>query len=370
MATQSRKQVKAKKAKEDIYLVAIDVGFGFTKILSNHTKDVIHFESAILPGKPNNKATARKNSIDLNRLTVTTEEGTFFIGKHAITIPSGMEVRTKFRNRANDTKSRNLFRAGIGLGVPDEDGEYQVKVITGLPNSDYELSHHKELIDFLKQPFEVIYHLGGGNTITKKIDVVDVEVHQQPLGTITYSQYQFLFDGDAILGETEQYADRIGVIDFGHLTTDYAIFTNGEFIDYGGIADSTMAVSEVYARLKAKAKAYFAEIGYEFNPRDSDLDEIIKNNGYYKFAQQEFNLSDQINEAVQEIIPNIAQVIADSWKDEANRLDVILTTGGGSHVFSQALEEQFQKMNIQGVKIAESPQFSNVIGFYMLGVMS
>ena len=368
MKSAEKAKPKGKSIKKMPYLVGVDIGFGQTKWLSNHTINPQVIPSAILAGArvPENKL-FDFDTVDLDHLVVTTEEGTYFAGAQALEVPSSGSKRTQIRDRASDPLSRVLFHNGIGLSLPHEDGKYDVFVVTGLPNTDYDRSIKENLEVFLNRPFSLTYHLSKDRTITKEINVIGVEIMRQPEGAVTYNQ--FAFDNDYFLTGSEHARQMVAVIDIGHFTTDFALFQKGVFVEDTTYSGSTVAVSEVYRLLEKKLILLFDEFGYSFEASDKDLDNIIRT-GEVFYAGKTYDVSKQVEEASREVASIIAKKVLDQWGNETNRLELIILSGGGAYVFSEYLKEEFEKRRQQGFQVIEDPQFSNVLGFYMYGCIA
>jgi len=362
--------VKKEKEVKMPYLVAIDVGFGMLKYISNAKPEWNVIPSAGLRGYASSSNLYSDAEINTKRLIVTTQDGTWFVGEHALNMPTNNESpRTKVRDRASDPLSRVLFHTGVALAVPDEEGEYDVHIVTGLPNEDYDLFFKENLQKFLEQPFEVEFHLGNQRSLKKKINALSVTIIRQPEGAVTYNQ--FVFDPEHFLAVSENARDYIGVIDIGHYTTDYALFREGVIIEDVLLYGSADAVSLVYEKLRRKLMIMFAnEYGLPgFKATDKELDEAIRT-GIIRYNGVEFDCTEQVQETAKEVAQKIAKEVLTTWSTETSRLDVILVTGGGSHVFAEYLAEEFEQNKRQGFKVLEALQFSNVIGFYMYGAIS
>lgn len=350
------------------YLVALDVGFGGLKFMSSAKPEPQVIPSGVVPGVASSRPLFASTEINLNELVVKTEDGTFFVGENALGMPveENVSVRTEKRDRAHDEKSRVLFHTGIGLSLPDEDGEYEITLVTGLPNSDYDKRIKEDLEEFLKKDFEVEFYLDRENSIKKKVKVKDVFVLRQPEGSVTYNQ--FAFDDEHFLVPSENKADYLGIIDFGHVSTDYALFRNGVILEDDTKNKSTIGVTEVYKRLRRLVELKFAEMGYMFHPSDQDLDYAIQT-GNIKYRRTEFDITDEIKEVVAERAKPIVSSILTAWGNEANRLELIIATGGGAHVYAEEVKKLFEKENIQDFIIMENSRFTNLLGFYMYGVL-
>lgn len=350
------------------YLVAVDVGFGGLKYVSSAKPDPQVIPSAVVPGVATSRPLLASNEINVNELVVKTEDGTYFVGENALGMPvaEGVSVRTESRNRAQDEISRVLFHTGIGLSLPDESGKYEVVIITGLPNSDYEKKIQDDLEEFLQKDFTVEFYLDRENSIKKEVTVKKVVVLRQPEGTVTYNQFRF--DKENFLVASKNRADYIGVIDFGHVSTDFALFRNGIILEDETKNKSTFGVTEVYKRLRRAIELKFSDMGYIFYPSDQDLDEAIET-GHIRYRQQSFDVTDEIQNIVRERAVPLTKAITTAWGNESNRLHLIIATGGGAHVYGEEVRKNLEKENIQDFIVMENSRFTNLLGFYMYGVL-
>lgn len=345
------------------YVVAVDIGFGGLKLVSNELQQPMIIPSTVVAGaKPSSSKLFELDGITEENLIVTTQDGTFFVGQQAMVVPTISSKRTQARDRANDTFSRVLFQTGIAMGVPNEAGEYEVALVTGLPNDDYELTIKDKLEEFLNKPFTVEFHLSETRIVKKDIKVVSVDILRQPEGSVTYDQ--FAFDEKSFLVPSPTAAMLLGVIDFGHVTTDYALFQDGVIIEDDTVNGSTVGVTEVYNRLKRKLTVMFDKLGYDYRATDQDLDIAVRTK-QVSYAGQTFDVSKEVEDSAREVAKSIAKSILEAWGNETNRLERILVTGGGAHIFAPYLEEEFAARRKQKFTVASSSQFSNVIGFYM-----
>ncbi|MCY9186566.1 ParM/StbA family protein (plasmid) [Bacillus halotolerans] len=350
------------------YLVAVDIGFGELKRISSAFPEAIAIPSAVVPGaKPAGNKLIDHETIKDESLIVTTSEGTYYVGEHAMKIPTSGSKRTKIRDRASDHLSRVLFQTGIALGVPHETGEYDVAVVTGLPNEDFDLTIKDRLEEFLNKPFTVEFHLSANHSITKTINITSVDIIRQPEGSVTYNQFEF--DKVEFLVPSEDAKAIVGIIDFGHFTTDYALFQDGVIIEDDTTNGSTIGVTDAYNKLKRKLIVKFDRMGYEYRASDRDLDKAIRT-GYVHYMGEEIDVKAEVESCAEEVAATIAKEVLDAWGNETNRLELIVISGGGSHVFSKFIQTEFETRNKQGFQVLDAPQFSNVLGFYMYGCIS
>lgn len=366
------KSKSSTKVKKDVpYLVGIDIGFGEIKRVSSAFPTPVTIPSAVASGaRPSSSKLFDHSTIKDSSLVVTTEDGTFFVGEHAMKVPGTGSKRTQVRDRASDPISRVLFHTAIGLSVPHESGEYDVYLVTGLPNDDYDLSIKKRLEEFLNRTFEVDFHLSEEDTITKTINVIGSDIQRQPMGSVTYNQFQFDANGYMnLISMAPTARDYIGVIDLGHFTSDFGLFQNGKFVTEETKYGSTLGVTELYTKLKRKLLVKFDEMGYGYEATDEDLDKAVRTGVVY-YMSKEFDVTSEIRQVAKEVASTIAKAVLDSWGNEVNRLQQIIVSGGGSHIFAEFLNEEFTARKKQGFEILDTPQFSNVLGFYMTACMN
>jgi hypothetical protein len=369
MATKTAKTAAQPARKNGhVYLTAIDIGFGESKGLSSLNNREV-FPSTVEPGKPANSKVFKHNYIDREKLIVTTADGTFNVGKQAMLVnPLLVSSRTVTRDRASDPKFRVMFQTMVGLLLPEESGEYDVFVVTGLPNADYDKKIRENLEEFISGSFTVEFHIGNGKSITKKVNIVGKEIVRQPEGSVTYNHFEFT--PEQFLVQSALYRRTTGIIDIGHLTTDYALFVDGVIVDSPNTNGSTVATTEMYKRLATKISRFVdAEFGLEYTPSDNDLDRAVREKVLY-FNGADVSVADLVEEAAAEIASKIADAVLTAWGQQARTVEQIILAGGGAYVFADALRDEFENRKVQGFVVVDSAQFSNVIGFYMLGALA
>lgn len=360
-------KIKGNKTLANVSLIGLDVGFGETKMKSSAKPEkVLVFPSFVISTKKSSSKMFSMDEINSDNLVVTTEEGTFVVGERATNWPSDVSKRTKERDRANDISSRVLFQTTIALGVPDTEGEHHVHIVTGLPNTDYDIQIQQRLESFLQQEFEVEFHLSEEVSIKKKIIVDAVTVLRQPEGSITYHQFAFNKSGEMVaVGNPVKY---VGVIDIGHFTTDFGIFEDSVIIEDDQTNGSTVAVNDIYKQFKVKLRTYFDELGLNYEPSDKDLDQIIRDKEVF-YAGKDHDVSEIYNESVKMTAAKIVKNVIEAWGSEANRLRLILLTGGGAFSLQEAIKEELTARHIQSFSVVSEPVVANAIGYYMYGCM-
>ncbi|SFJ62590.1 StbA protein [Paenibacillus sp. UNC496MF] len=369
-ATEAAAVAPAQQTKKT-YLVGIDIGFGITKLLSNFLNAGDSFPSTAMSGRAEG-AVGFGGEINKDELLVTIEGETHYVGMQALQVDMGASNRTRDRNRAKDAVSRVLFKTATAMSVPHEEGEYDVFIVTGVPNADYDLNIRTDLEEFLTGSYEIDFHVGYDRhgkkpiTVKKKINIVGCLVLRQPEGSVTYDS--FLFDRVRFLINNVKYKN-LGVIDIGHGTTDAALFVNGTLDDRRkDHIISTVATTAVYDALRKLIVAKFDAMGKRIKVTDEDLDQAIRTKEILHLNRP-IDVSAEIQEAVDEVAPIISKAVLDAWGDEVYRLNAIYLTGGGAYIFTEALQKLFAEKGIDIMVALDNPQFANVIGFYMVGAL-
>jgi len=371
MATNTASKKKTAAAKKDPhelpYIVALDIGFGGSKGVSSFTgfEDTVYIPSTVKAGKKINSKLLRLSKIEHDTLVVSTDDGTFHVGKQAMKMnKEDVSTRTLERDRAEDPVFRTLFRTMMGLLLPNTEEEMEVFVITGLPNTDYDKNIKDKLEEFINQTHEVEYHLSENKSIIKRIKVTGSVVIRQPEGAITFNHFKFI---DGILSKSQNYREFVGLIDIGHYTTDYALFDEGVIIENENTFGSTLATHDAYRKLKVMLSKKFAEMGHTYEAPDEDLDRAFREKKIYFFGEQD--VSEEVAIAAADTAEAIAKEVLDSWKQHANRLHAIILSGGGANVFADALRKEFAERNVQDFIVIDNPQFSNVFGYLIFGIL-
>ena len=354
-------------------LSVIDVGFGFTKVFSNIKQQSIVIPSAVSttpsvsPG--NMRATSELNT---SELVVEIDGVMSYVGDRALIDMAPGPKRTRNNDRANDDRSRVLFRTAIALSLPDEDGEYNdVHVVTGLPNRDYGTDIQKELEEFLLQPFTIKFHLNKTTTIEKRINVSKVTIYHQPLGSYTYDQYYYgnIEEGEPVVVQKEDGFDSVGIIDIGQHTTDFNLIVRGEIQESTRTMGSVPGMNDVYAELKPLIEDKVNKVkrtGF-VKVKEADLDKAILDKTF-KESKIDYDVEEEVEEAVAEVATRMISDIFDRWDGELERLDQVLVTGGGAELFEEALKQEFAMRTAQTFSLVDHSQYANIMGYYMRAV--
>lgn len=373
----NRKSAKA-QAEEILndYLVVGDIGFGFLKAFSNVKPELLVIPSTVSIGHDKAASTIDNNGeVNVDNLVIQVGDEVAYVGKRALVNTwDNKRKRTDVRNRAKDLKSQFLFHTAIALSLPDEDGDYDnVIFATGLPVSDYGTKVQDDLEAFLMTPFTAKVYVGPNKYIEKRISLKKVHFYRQPEGTYIHSQLRFgnVSAGEGLIVPRPNYKEFIGIIDIGHITTDYCLFSGLEMAEEGYVSNSMFGTNEVYK------KAGFEAINYLHNEygrstvkklSEMQLDHMIKHKEYIVQGDAPIDLTEVVNDKVADVCHEIATEVFERWEYQVEEIQGIVLTGGGAELFEEAFRKEFEARGINTFVKHHKSQVGNAIGYYMAAI--
>lgn len=375
MVTRKTAKAQAEEILRD-YLIVADIGFGFLKAFSNVKPELLVIPSTVSIG--HGKAASvvdNDGTVNIDNLVIQVGDQTAYVGKRAlVSTYDRKRKRTKERNRAEDLKSQFLFHTAIALSLPDEDGDYDnVIFATGLPVSDYGTKIQDDLEEFLMKPFTAKIYVGPNKYIEKRISLKKVFFYRQPEGTYIHSQLKLgnVPAGEGLLIPKPNFKKFIGIIDIGHITTDYCLFSGLEMADEAYVSNSTFGTNEVYAKAGFKAIDYLhREYGRYTVKKLSEiqLDHLIHNKEYVVQGDLPIDLTEVVDEEVADVGHDMASEIFERWEYQLEELEGIVLTGGGAELFEDAFRDEFNARGSNTFIKHHKSQVGNVIGYYMAAI--
>ncbi|HLO12796.1 MAG TPA: plasmid segregation protein ParM [Pseudoneobacillus sp.] len=217
-----------------------------------------------------------------------------------------------------------------------------VLVVTGVPTDEKGTPAEQELIESL-----IGTHIING----KKIEIVEVVVLPQPLGTVM----SLYLDNDGYIKDSKYQTAKIGIIDVGTGTTDLdVIYSLRRQDSHKSITYGMMDIfTNVATYLKKKAVSIISipkiEEGWKL--------------GVYKESERHVtSFGEYKRKAVEDVFKYISEGISLLWKN-LKIFDILILTGGGAMTF----KSHFDKYIDDIYDIPEKPQTANVEGFYNYG---
>lgn len=217
-----------------------------------------------------------------------------------------------------------------------------VLVVTGVPSDEKGTQAESELVDSLV----------GTHTINgKKIEIVEVIVLPQPLGTVM----SLYLDNEGYIKDEKFQTGRIGIVDVGTGTTDLDIVQSlRRQDDYKSIG---LGMMDVYTNIEKNLKSKGVT-----NISIPKIEEGWKL-GVYKTSERHVtSFGEHKQKAVEDVFKFIEQGINLSWKD-LKSFDKLILTGGGAMTFKKHFDRYIDDV----YDIPSNPQTANVEGFYNFG---
>jgi plasmid segregation protein ParM len=217
-----------------------------------------------------------------------------------------------------------------------------VMVVTGVPSEEKGKQAEADLI----------HSLIGTHTINgTRIEIVDVMVLPQPLGTVM----SLYLDNDGYIKDNKFQTGRVGIIDVGTGTTDLDIVDNlRRQDDYKSI---TYGMMDVYRNIEKHLRTK--------NVTNITIPKIEEgwSMGVYKTSERHTaSFGEHRNKAIEDVFKQIESETSLAWKD-LKTFDKLILTGGGASTF----KKHFDLFIDDIYDIPENPQTANVEGFFNFG---
>lgn len=338
-------------------LFAVDIGYGYTKYKSKYIEGTIpSFVVSAINANPSAVPVLPGDVPPEQSLVIEHNGSLYYVGDNAKSNDPKVQRRT-MEERYIDTYYSVLYKAALALAF-DGMGAVSACVITGLPNSMKD-KLTEQLKTLLGGITSVKYFVGGRSKVLA-VNPLSVYVTAQPEG----------FFIDTMIGDDLQKTDQwdgskeFGVIDLGHYTMDYIYFKGRHAIGMGQqFSNSDKGMYIIYDSIKSALETKFP--GY--NPTHTNVEDALKTN-HVRISGDLYDVTDIITPIIQRFAEHCFQTIYTQWQDVLNTLSVIYIEGGGAQVVAKGIAQAF-KNNARYTKVlaSESPQLSNVRGYFKLG---
>ncbi|MFY9175123.1 MAG: ParM/StbA family protein [Peptococcia bacterium] len=322
--------------------IGIDLGYGYVKVYDG-SKEVV-FPSTVGVGTDlrfNSLLMSFKKVTD--NLVITVDNKRYFVGDLAVR-QSPIVSRSMGRNRVEDINSKVLLLAGLALFV--ENGEQKFNVVNGLPVDYYQ--QYKDDWALLMQGTHAIKFGTGSSEKPMLITIDKLQLIPQPFGTL----YDRRLDNEGNLLENELANLKVGIVDIGYKTSDFALASDLEFVGKQS-ASSDIAMSTAHNLITQRIQDKF-----KLEKESYEMDKIIES-GLVRVNGVPQDISEFKREAFSTLADKVATEVNNLW--DKREIDVILLTGGGG----KAIAEYFLPKFPQAVLVNES-QTANVRGYLKL----
>lgn len=328
-------------------ILATDIGFGYTKAtdgrLSQLFKSIVgeanpgQFAEAVLPAQ---LATPRHFEIDGSEV---------FVGELAESQSRGRSF-TLDPSQFIQSYARTLGLAAIAPYV--EHGE-PVRLVTGLPVSFFR-KHRDALTTQLQNRHAVTIVHGNGEREEKSIYIEKVRVIPQPFGSL----FNLMLNDAGKAVQQRFVTEKIGVIDIGFRTADFAIAEKTRYSERGSLStDSGMSVA-----FNAIAGALHEKSGTQIELYR--LYEAVTR-GTIKIRGSRYDITGLVQQAFQQLAARIAVEVNRLWADDWD-IDCIVLTGGGSATLEPFLRPLLQG-DVLAMPLDQDARLNNVAGYLKYG---
>jgi len=322
--------------------IGIDVGYGYVKATDGSAEYV--FPSVVGVGHDlRYRSELSRHSRSLDNLVVSDNGLRYFVGNLAIR-QSEIAVRSLDQNRVEDKNVKVLFLTGVGLFC--DNGLQSFNVVTGLP-TDYYASYREGWRDALAGRHNIVFH-DPDEVRERGLEVERLTIVPQPFGTL----YNRVLSDDGEVRDQDLAKQRVGIIDIGFKTSDFAVSDGLEFIERLSGSSATglsTATSIIADRLRA-------DLG--LHRENFELDRIIEE-GEIKIAGRTHDIRDLKRQTFACVAQKIITEVDSLW--DYRDLDCILITGGGGKALAEYLLAEFDNATL-----VDDAQVANARGYHKL----
>lgn len=322
--------------------IGIDLGYGFVKATDGEREFI--FPSVVGTARElRYRSEFADLSSGLSNLVIAVDGRRYFVGDLAIR-QSEIASRSLDENRVEDRNARVLLYTALALFSQWEQQTFNI--VSGLPTVFY--GPLKDGWVNSLRGSTVVRFGQGGDERERTIAIDRVRVVPQPMGTL----YDRVLNSIGNVADTDLTRLRVGIIDIGFKTSDFAVADHMEFIDRLS-GSTTTGLASAYGLIAERLRNEFRIV-----KENHEMDEIVRR-GELRLAGKPYDISAIKRDAFERVANKIVTDLESLWDYRA--FDAILLTGGGG----QALAE-FVLPRFRNAYLVESAQFANARGFIKL----
>lgn len=348
-ATPAPQPATPRAARTDVINVGLDLGRSETRVFDGERL----FTFPTMVGGP--VATIRRGSAQLldenleQNLWVKLDGHEYSIGRYAMEQPFLFPVNEENIFQGELNKALLLTALALLARRTNQTGVPRYKICLGLP---VYLSRRPDYIDNALREWLGRHEFTFCGEPTS-LDIVQVDTIPQPVGSV----YAAILAGQLDYNPEE----AIGVIDPGHLTTDWVVVRlPNELTKYSGHSTASAGY-----RLYEEVASYLSEqMVARINPMAVQESLIT---GVYKDNQGDtITIPEHLVENLKEIMAQqIALTVKQSWRDL--RIHRMLLVGGFGRILYPLLTKYPYFRDLQ---LAQDPRYYNVKGFFEYAIAS
>jgi plasmid segregation protein ParM len=329
-------------------IIGADIGFGYTKATDGRQFQV--FKSVVGDATPIQFTEA---------LMPLTSPGPrhLLIGEEAVFVGELAEAQSRGRTFTLDPAQfigRHAATLALAAITPLVESGDPVRLVTGLPIA-YFRKFKDPLTTLLQQRQVVISVAPNGEREEKNVYIEKVRVIPQPFGSL----FNLMLNDTGKMTQQRFVSEKIGVIDIGFRTTDFAVADRTRYSERGSTSsDSGMSV----------AYAAISNLLHEKSGVQVELYRLYEaiTRGSIKIHGQRFDLTAVVKQACTQLAQRIAAEANRLWADEWD-IDAIVITGGGGAVLAPHLMPLLRG-EVLPVPADQDARLNNVRGYWKYGL--
>lgn len=331
-----------------MHVLGVDVGFGYTKATDGRAGQafkslvgeavVVQYTETILPSGP--KSPPRH----------------FEIGEEKVFVGELAEQQSRGRGFTLDPGmffDRYALTLALAAIAPYVKHGEPVRVVSGLPISFFR-RYRDRLITLLQGRHPVNAVHSGSEIEEKQVYIERVRVIPQPFGSL----FGLMLNDEGKIVTQRFVTEKIGLIDIGFRTTDYAVADRTRYSERGsGSSDAgmSMAYSAISRWLQEKSGV---------NVEVYRLYEAASR-GTIKIKGVRYDLKGLVERAYTQLATRIAGEAARLWSDDWD-IDAIILTGGGGATLAPYLQALVEG-EVLPQPAGEDARLNNVKGYWKYG---
>lgn len=329
-------------------ILAIDIGFGFTKATDGNR--TIVFKSVL------GEATDLQFQGSLLAEAATEEHIQLEVEGRSLFIGDLAERQSNVRFFTLDQAqfvSRFAKYLALAAAARLVSGFIPINLVTGLPISYYQ-QFKDELATQLQGEHRVILTDASGHRQEKSISISKVKVIPQPFGSL----FNLMLNDLGEIGDKRLVREKIGIIDVGFRTSDYTVADQMRYSERGSrTTDSGIARAFNVIATKLRERS-------GVNVELYRLHEAV-DRGSIKIRGKEYELKSLTDQVFSQLATTVANEIDRLWADDWD-MDTVVLTGGGGAVLSKYLQPLINGQVVT-VDAAKDARLCNVQGYWKFG---
>ena len=336
---------------ESMHVLGIDIGFGFTK--ATNGTDTLIFKSLFGDAADIQFWADFGESTPTDHIHVTIDGNSYFIGDLAEQQASVLHF-TLDQERLLSDYVKILSLTSAGMVQQDESSiNVPINLVSGLPIG-YFKDNHNRFNEMLTGHHTITYHSSDGKEKNKTIHINKVRMLPQPMGSIL----NLLMNDHGKIADQELAKKKIGVVDIGFRTTDFAILDRLRYINRGSKTIDT-GISKGFSVIANKLREK-SSVNVELFRlyRAAETGTITMRGHGFSFPK----IRDQVySQLATSIADEIDRLWASDWDIEA-----IYLSGGGTRELAGYLQPMITG-NVIPVDPGQDARLNNVKGYLKYG---